>query len=99
MGNLILECGEFFISFNTGHGLLSRTLMFAQDGAGGETAICRNDRRQYLILNGDWREDYARLAPEGWAACVAFYDSKKDEHRSSWSEDNRFLDDAVTGVH
>ncbi len=77
-----LECGDFDISYVTG-GLL------ADDNGKGETALIdiRDDGRTYYILNGDWRKDYDKIADQGYDACKAFYDSKKAEHRSRWSED------------
>lgn len=52
------------------------------DGGGDETALC--DGKDYFILNGDYREEYLKLAPKGLAACKKFYD--KQDSKSSWSD-------------
>lgn len=53
------------------------------DTADGETAIITNGK--YYILNGDWREAYRELIPEGLDACMAFFHSKAQFH-STWSD-------------
>jgi len=86
--NYILEADDFYISYapNAGSGIS----FFGSDDGDVETALVkknRDARGTFYILNGDWREDYERLLPEGFDACKRFYEEKKDEHRSSWSED------------
>jgi hypothetical protein len=63
---------------------------FSGDGGGAETALIdeRGGKRgKCLILNGDWREAYRSLLPQGYDACLAFYEDHKKDYRSSWSED------------
>ena len=82
-GNFVLKENGFAISFqpNTeAHGGI-----FAGDTK-QETALMP-DSGGYLILNGDFRRQYAKLANKGYQACLDFYNSQKAEHRSSWSTD------------
>lgn len=78
-------CEEIYFSFNPApHAGIS---LFASDGGASETAM--RYAGKFLILNGDWREEYqAAYAEGGIPACVAFYEASKAEHRSSWSEDD-----------
>lgn len=82
--NYVLDCGDFIILFNPkpGGGIPG----FEADGGGAETAlVIRRERAtRYLILNGDWREDYERLVPD-LDACLEFYRAKRPEHGSSWT--------------
>ena len=60
--------------------------------AGGEeTALVKDGC--YLILNGDWREQYEAVFDEGYDACLKLYLQNKDTYRSSWSSDT--LDDLL----
>ena len=86
--NEILEGEGFDVSF----------LKRAPDGFpdafydGIETAIVFSDaygRTNYLILKGDFREEYEPLVPLGRDACIAFYDAQPFEARSKWTEDYR----------
>ena len=86
MGNFLLETDDFAVSFNPNvangfYGIKS----FAGDGE-SETALMPA-AGGYLILNGDFRQQYAELAGKGYQACLDFYNSQKVEHRSSWSTD------------
>lgn len=83
-----LECDGFTISYAKHITPGLRGIEFPQ---GGETALIdeRGGKRgDMLILNGDWRKEYEEIADQGYDACKAFYESKKAEHRSSWSEDD-----------
>lgn len=71
--------------------------------SGPETALIRKGLRreggfrfEYRILRGDWRKEYRELIPQGWTACLAFYNSKKFEHGSEWSTQG--LDDDAMGA-
>lgn len=108
MGNELLECGDYFVSFSDGSGrgnpFFNVGSFASDDPVRGETALCHrsidNGKRKYFILNGDWRAEYRRLSAEGWDACLAFYQSKRAEYRSSWSEDaddEPVTDNAVAG--
>lgn len=58
----------------------------AGDVAGvGETAL--KGAEGYLILNGDHRDGYAPLIPQGYQACKDYYLINISQ-RSSWSEDH-----------
>lgn len=99
--NELLEGEGFYLSYNPGHynpghygpkNLLG-ALAVALGGdpsmeiVTAETALCvqHPDGREWLILNGDFRKDYEGLVDQGLAACRAFYNSQKDEHKSPWS--------------
>lgn len=57
----------------------------------GETALVGNPdkdgRPKYLILNGDFRDEYRKVIKRGYRACVRVYDKHKAVCRSEWSED------------
>jgi hypothetical protein len=77
-GNSLLRCEGFEISYNPNPG--SMISFFASDDGGEETAICipRGDgTRKYLILNGDFRDDYERLSADGLKACIEFFRASK----------------------
>ncbi len=90
--NYLLDGEGFYVSYNpnTCGSLLGS--FFGGDGDGEETALCVPKGRKdggtlYLILNGDFREDYEKLAPQGLDACKAFFEGHKGAHRSSWTQD------------
>lgn len=79
-----LECDGFTISY------IDYDVRILPDSDGGETALIdeRSAKRgNCLILNGDFRKEYEKIADQGYDACKAFYDSQKAEHRCRWSED------------
>lgn len=82
--NEILDCGDFFISYNPNPGM--GISFFEGDNNSDETALVNlNDKKhKYRILNGDFREDYLEIAPK-WDACLSFYEKMKEKHNSSWS--------------
>jgi len=87
-GNAVLQCDGFFISYASGAGL-SVLSLFGSDSASDETALVvpregKPGEQDYLILNGDFRSDYEKLAPKGLEACKAFFERNK-ELASSWS--------------
>lgn len=72
------------ISFNP-MGLSPFGFLFSSDGGQSETALCLNE--DYYILNGDWREEYAKAYEEGGVnACGELFLEKEKEHKSSWSD-------------
>jgi hypothetical protein len=79
-GNVYMDCGDFGISFNPAP--FEDFALLSGDTRDGETAIV--DRDAYYILNGDFRDEYAALAPQGLDACLRFFASKP-ELVSSWS--------------
>ena len=70
-GNVVARGDGFVVSFNP------------ETDVGAETALCKDG--EYFILLGDFRKQYAKLIPRGFAACKAFYDAS-DAERSSWSD-------------
>jgi hypothetical protein len=84
--HLLLAPDEsFFISYQPLSNP-SGIFFFASDNGSPETAIVQG--QSYYILNGDFRYEYERLVPQGFAACKAFYDSQKSKNRSSWSTED-----------
>ena len=73
--------GKFYISYNPGNYMVS---IFDSDMGGDETALCNG--QNFYILNGDFRKDYEELIEKGFDACKEFFDSKKEEYISSWSD-------------
>ena len=56
----------------------------------GETALVKTKKDQrstYLILDGDWRDEYRKAVNKGYRACLAVYNKHKAGSRSEWSED------------
>ena len=81
----MLECDGFTISYNTGSEPNPLGLVPIKD----ETALIPGRPTPFgkvYILNGDWREAYKELAPSGYEACKAFFDSKRELFGSSWSD-------------
>lgn len=95
--NLILDGEGFTISFNPG--IASIFALFApifgeEVTPKPETALVNeeNGQRIFRILNGDFRKDYEGLVSQGWDACLAFFNTQREEHGSGWStnpEDRR----------
>lgn len=90
--NEVLNGKGFFISYNKRPG--GGISMFASDDDGDETALVvkggggnKISGHSYLILRGDWRSDYEKLAAKGLKACKDFYKRKKKNHGSSWSQE------------
>ena len=58
---------------------------------GMETALVKTgkikENEHFLILDGDWREDYEKLVKLGYGACKDFYENNKKKHQSWWSSD------------
>lgn len=81
--NYVLICDGFHISFNPNPSATIFGSMFGSDDGGPETALCKDDA--FFILNGDFRQAYERLAPEGFDACKKFYDQQAAHAESSWS--------------
>ncbi len=80
--NEALYLDGFYISYNPGNYSIQA---FASDNGmnGSETALCKDGK--YLILNGDFREDYEKLVEQGYEECLKFYNNKKDSFNSSWT--------------
>lgn len=87
-GNSILEGEDFYISYNPCPGMGLR--MFMGDGGSDETAlVIEGEDKKFLILNGDYREEYEKLFPFGLEKCIEFYEKHKKESQSSWATDYR----------
>jgi len=91
--NEILECDDFYISYNPAtddesypEGALANLLgnMVGLPNKGPETALCIDG--EFYILKGDWRQEYALIAPQGKEACLDFYIAHMAEHNSPWSD-------------
>lgn len=81
--NYVLEADGFYISYNPNLNASIFGGVFGSDDGGPETALCKDG--EFFILNGDFRAAYERLAPQGYAACKAFYDQQSAHADSSWS--------------
>ena len=81
----MLECDGFVVLYNDGSDLNP----LGPEPSEGETALIPGRPRlggKYYVLNGDWRGAYKELAPSGYEACKAFFDSKRELFGSSWSD-------------
>ena len=83
-GNEVLEGDGFFISYHPTPGV--GISFFESDDGSDETALVKEDSDiKYRILNGDYRKEYEELIPQGFEACLAFYEKMCVEHDSSWT--------------
>ncbi len=83
--NVYMDCGDFGISFNPSP--WAGVFALEADTDDGETAIVIPDGeagRRFFILNGDFRDEYAAIAPQGLAACLQFF-AAHPTLVSSWS--------------
>ena len=81
--NSVLDGDGFFISYSACPGSVSS--FFEGDGGSDETALVRKEggRRNFRILNGDFRENYEEVIDQGWEACLAVYEAHEAKHNSS----------------
>lgn len=77
--NSVLDGGDFYISYAETAAMGG----WAGDGDGIETALCKDGH--FHILNGDYREQYEKLLPDGFDACKRFYDQQSAHSDSRWS--------------
>lgn len=83
-GNEVLDGDGFYISYQPDTAAGPFGAFFSGNGETlDETALVKDGK--FFILNGDWREQYAELVPNGWDACKSFFDKHADEHKSVWS--------------
>lgn len=79
-GNLYLKGHKFYVSY------CSR----AFDTNEPETALCVYNEEDgsidYLILCGDWRDQYEQLVPMGIEACLELYENNAEQHGQKWGE-------------
>ena len=52
-----------------------------------ETAIKHHDKDGYLILDGDWQEEYSKC--ETWEDALKVYSDNREDHKNFWSEEYR----------
>ena len=81
--------GERYVSYNpnTGSDHLGSLLDSFIGESGEETALVdrTNPEHEHRILQGDWRNDYEKLAVKGFEDCVDFFLEKRREHGGLWS--------------
>ena len=83
-GNYLLMRDGYCFSYNPSPWI--GVPSFMSDHRGPETAlIVDGDKIKWRILNGDFREEYKKC--KTLSACLAFYESKKEDYQSSWSSD------------
>lgn len=76
--NIILDMGKFYISFNQCPSI---------GNEGPETALCfeKDGERQYLILIGDYRNEYeTAIEKDGFGGALAVFAAHPDDV-GSWS--------------
>lgn len=75
------EDGSFHVSYNASglgwYGDVTTALVgrVKVEGVPGDGLM-----EAFYILNGDHRKAYEKLIPEGWDACLAYYESLPDQH-------------------
>lgn len=80
-GNSVMQGDGFYISYLPAGGM-SMFGFWDSDGSGDETALVKDEK--FLILNGDYRDEYEALVDKGYDECLKFYE--KNSHKaSSWS--------------
>jgi len=82
-GNYVLNGEDFYISYAPD--ISGNPYNHPSDNTGDETALVQDGR--FLILKGDWRDQYEALVDEGYEACVALYRAHKAQSRSRYSND------------
>jgi hypothetical protein len=77
MSNKIIQGENFWISFNP------------MTDQGAETALCQEVRPKYLILLGDYSNEFKPLVKEGYGACLSKFKQlvKNGVEMSPWSEE------------
>lgn len=84
--NLIKKYNGFKISYNPD---VIKNQTWGRGDEKEETALCIYDKKTkdyeiFLILNGDFRDEYEKIAKNGLKECVEFFKSKPNLH-SSWT--------------
>jgi hypothetical protein len=77
---------DVYFSYNPSPG--GGISVFEGDDGSDETAIVIKTAGDdhFLVLNGDWREEYEKAFDEGGAiACLELFIKLREEHESSWS--------------
>ena len=78
--NEVLDGDGFYVSYADTSGMFG----WSGDGDGIETALVKDG--QFKILNGDYRAQYEKLVPEGFDACLRFYQQQSAHADSSWTD-------------
>lgn len=75
--NTFIKGKNFWISYNP-----------STDTGKDETALCQDKIPHYLILNGNYLEQYRPLVKKGYKACKELYDKLLTDgaEKSKWSE-------------
>ena len=83
--NEVMNGKGFYISYNPNP--CADISLFNSDNGSDETALVKPDDpdNKYRILNGDYRKEYEELVPQGFEACLNFYNERKSDLGSSWS--------------
>lgn len=86
--NEVMQGAGFFVSYvNTTLSPIKAIPAFRSDSEDGiETAIKKDDRCGYLVLNGDHREGLAEVIDKGFDAVFGYYMAHRDS-ASSWSQE------------
>lgn len=85
-GHYILQGEDFYVSYNPAP--WSGISLFESDDKQEETALVIEgpNHKFFLILNGDFREEYKEAFPD-LAACLDVYKRHENTARSTWSGD------------
>lgn len=88
--NYILRLDDnHYISYNpnTSSDYLGAMLDGLIGEGGEETALVdsTDENHKFRILRGNWCDDYERLIPMGFEACVDFFYTKKNQYGGQWS--------------
>jgi len=90
--NEILDCGEFYISYNPSRVINPMDAIGVKVGVINEanvgrpeTAIFVGDTSKFFILYGDYREAYMAIAQQGLDACITLF-MKHIEHITDTSD-------------
>ena len=103
-GNQILEKETFAISYRKDFAASSLLLdIFAPDRMSDETALvvlCDSSivGKEFFILNGDFRQQYADLAEVGLSACLKFFLSQ-GEYISSWGNSKEKAEKLLNSIN
>lgn len=86
-GTFVLKRDNYYISYNSSveSTFLINQELYNEDNDCEETALYIQDTGQYLILNGDFRNDYENC--ESLEECIAMYQKHAPLYRSKWSMD------------
>lgn len=81
--NQVLYGNGFFISYNPDTTAMGVDSWTGDGDTPDETALVNG--AGYKILNGDFRAAYEKLVPQGYDACLKFYNQQAAHADSKWS--------------